>query len=649
MEAGFHNNQARAPPRRRRRGACEGCKQSKVRCDGSTPCEYCLRYSRPCRYHNITTRRHRRQQSSSSSSLYLSSTNSGSIAFEQRNETPSLQHTPASPTFNFDFSQYRWDEAEDELFKDLPPPPDGQWYELLDHSGPRSLDWDLTTLKAAKDADIQKDETNTKFRTSVPESNFGFSSAPAVASTAGEPTCPGHARDQECVVHDSGGLDTRLRNLVAHRGILETEELSIVDSALKQLCISKLPDCETTTRSEIPQQEVWKLLLDEDWRKAGIQAAFDVYTGLGDFLWETEINSLAGEVLTNSRTESLSLVLVLGVIAIGRHVLESQTTSNPVVDLGGSQHVFAESCTRIKPFLLGHNSLLKLQAIMSIRSDDTIAFDLISNAGACVQILCANQGSSSSKLDCRHEFKRQVDLNLATGAVYCLEHLFNMSNVNLVNNTRPFQTSSTISEDFRVRWMTGQVEYIKLCSYENEKDSQGRARDLVADLQKWKSNLPAQYHDVDQPYSRNIASDGRKLWIFCRYHEASLRFHMNQVRDAFDSLGDSEHGLLSARVVLEATSLLPPSVVLVNRKVYELVSLATRLIVTAVLRDPGPSAQANLRYLGMACGFFARLAMVNQVPFDAATVLLCVAQKVAKRPKLLETPEKLSVDEQPCL
>jgi hypothetical protein len=202
---------------------------------------------------------------------------------------------------------------------------------------------------------------------------------------------------------------------------------------------------------------------------------------------------------------------------------------------------------------------------MSIRSDDTIAFDLISNAGACVQILCANQGSSSSKLDFRHEFKRQVDLNLATGAVYCLEHLFNMSNVNLVNNTRPFQTSSTISEDFRVRWMTGQVEYIKLCSYENEKDSQGRARDLVADLQKWKSNLPAQYHDVDQPYSRNIASDGRKLWIFCRYHEASLRFHMNQVRDAFDSLGDSEHGLLSARVVLEATSLLPPSVVLVNR------------------------------------------------------------------------------------
>jgi hypothetical protein len=161
-----------------------------------------------------------------------------------------------SPIFNFDFSQCRSDGPEDELFKDLLPSPDSQWYELLD-------------------VDIQKDETNTEFRTSISEPNFGFSSAPAVASTAGEPTSPCHAQDQECVVHDSGALDTRLRNLVAHRGILEAEELSIVDSALKQLCTSMLPDCETTTRSEIPQQEVWKLLLDEEWRKAGIQGEYE--------------------------------------------------------------------------------------------------------------------------------------------------------------------------------------------------------------------------------------------------------------------------------------------------------------------------------------------------------------------------------------
>jgi hypothetical protein len=89
-------------------------------------------------------------------------------------------------------------------------------------------------------------------------------------------------------------------------------------------------------------------------------AAFDIYTGLGDFLYESEINNLAEEVLPHPPAESLSVVLVLGVIATGRHVLENQTTFLPV-DLGASRQVFAEACARINPFLLGHNSLLKLQ------------------------------------------------------------------------------------------------------------------------------------------------------------------------------------------------------------------------------------------------------------------------------------------------
>lgn len=81
---------------------------------------------------------------------------------------------------------------------------------------------------------------------------------------------------------------------------------------------------------------------------------------------ETEINSLAGEVLMDSRMESLSIVLVLGVIAIGRHILETQTAPSLVVDQAGAQQVFTEACTRIKPFLLGHNSLLKLQVSVLI-------------------------------------------------------------------------------------------------------------------------------------------------------------------------------------------------------------------------------------------------------------------------------------------
>jgi hypothetical protein len=92
-----------------------------------------------------------------------------------------------------------------------------------------------------------------------------------------------------------------------------------------------------------------------------IQAAFDIYTGLGDFLYESDISNYAGEVLTDKPPQdSLSVVLVLGVIATGRHVLESQVATLRS-NQRESQQVFADACTRITPFLLGHNSLLKLQ------------------------------------------------------------------------------------------------------------------------------------------------------------------------------------------------------------------------------------------------------------------------------------------------
>ena len=74
-----------------------------------------------------------------------------------------------------------------------------------------------------------------------------------------------------------------------------------------------------------------------------------------------QINDLAREVLTNSLPRnSLSLVLVLSVIAVGRHALENQ--AEPLQSgLPDSGEVFAEACCRVKHFLLGHNSLLKLQ------------------------------------------------------------------------------------------------------------------------------------------------------------------------------------------------------------------------------------------------------------------------------------------------
>ena len=110
--------------------------------------------------------------------------------------------------------------------------------------------------------------------------------------------------------------------------------------------------------------ETWKLVLDTDWRNDGIRAAFDTYTGLTDYLYETDIKNMAEEALTDTYVpppESLSVVLVLAVVAIGRQVLERQP--NHPAEHSESLHVFHEACTRIRPFLLGHNTLLKLQVL----------------------------------------------------------------------------------------------------------------------------------------------------------------------------------------------------------------------------------------------------------------------------------------------
>lgn len=116
-----------------------------------------------------------------------------------------------------------------------------------------------------------EEKTNTGICTSFSKPSLGICSGIAAASTADESTSPCHAQNQKCHADDSGATDIGFHDLVAHNGMLKAEELRIVDSALKKLCTPLLPDCKITARAEMPQQEVWKLLWDEDWRKAGIR------------------------------------------------------------------------------------------------------------------------------------------------------------------------------------------------------------------------------------------------------------------------------------------------------------------------------------------------------------------------------------------
>lgn len=206
---------------------------------------------------------------------------------------------------------------------------------------------------------------------------------------------------------------------------------------------------------------------------------------------------------------------------------------------------------------------------MSARIGAALTLDLISSAGACARTLRASYGNTSGP-STEYRDKQQVNLNLSMGACYCLEQQY--SHVALTEfGSIAFDALPAFSNDFRIKWMASQVEYANFCSKMSEKqgkenDSHAVAQELEADLRLWKSSLPVPYHDIDKPYPCNIASDSRKLWLFCQYHEASLQIHMSHRERPDTGLsGDFDRGLQSARNILEVTSLLTPSIIASNR------------------------------------------------------------------------------------
>jgi hypothetical protein len=132
-----------------------------------------------------------------------------------------------------------------------------------------------------------------------------------------------------------------------------------------------------------------------------------------------------------------------------------------------------------------------------------------------------------------------------------------------MSSSRPSALQRSAGDDSRFKWMSSQIEYsllsIRLAGTRKQQciKETNMIEQLEGDLKAWKANLPCQYQDIDQPHPCNIASDNRKLWVFCQYHEAILRLYKSQAGHPLHI----EQCLHSASVILQATSVLSPSVV----------------------------------------------------------------------------------------
>lgn len=206
---------------------------------------------------------------------------------------------------------------------------------------------------------------------------------------------------------------------------------------------------------------------------------------------------------------------------------------------------------------------------MSLRGNFSITLDLIPSATACARILCRSPVSPSDKLN----------LDLAIGAVLCLQHQATTTvSPNDVIDNFPDGLRDP-NADFRSKWMAGQVKYLRILSdiAKSEKElinDQDSTENLASNLGAWKAGLLGEYHDIDQPYPRNLICDTRKLWLFCQFHDAQLQLLRSQKggdSGGFDGTATPfAPRIHSARVLLEAASLLPPPVALSNR--YKMVN-----------------------------------------------------------------------------
>ena len=127
----------------------------------------------------------------------------------------------------------------------------------------------MTVVQGTEEVEIHNYRSKTESGASFSARDLTTCAEPIAANTISESSHTSSANDQEHTVDDSGRRETC--NPVAHASGLTTEELSVVNSALEKLRTPLRSGCTTTVHAGIPQQEVWKLVLDEEWRAAGIR------------------------------------------------------------------------------------------------------------------------------------------------------------------------------------------------------------------------------------------------------------------------------------------------------------------------------------------------------------------------------------------
>nr|AFQ32314.1 FUM21 [Fusarium fujikuroi]BBN20792.1 Zn(II)2Cys6 type-transcriptional regulator [Fusarium fujikuroi] len=400
--------------------------------------------------------------------------------------------------------------------------------------------------------------------------------------------------------------------------------------------------------------------------------------GIRVFLERKSVDSVADEVAKGaSAVDRETSVLFHSVMAIGCHGLSLEQGHHTIgkqkysVSMIFKEALYMRQNLRDKPTLRGLQALLTM-AYFSGRVGDDSTSSLLADAAVCAQTLELHSASAIEK-----QYNSSSEQQVAKRALWflnslekprCLaEGLLPLIHDDLIDYDPPSSASHSPDE---VDWFAINARFATICysiirerprgklGRSSPRRGQGQASQQSASstisrieslLDEWRGDLPfaSESNATESNEFAALTCSERRHRIKClnKYWSAVIATHSGQARvvvvDGGEGVGSSkERCVEAAQEILKNSHYITSTDILYDISLYYYITVATRVIMTAVIREAfaGDLAEDRVRkntkiprketrygsltsYMGIAIGLFSRLSLDIDVPVDEVTEL----------------------------
>ncbi|RDH16083.1 hypothetical protein M747DRAFT_123376 [Aspergillus niger ATCC 13496] len=643
------------PKLKRRRGACDSCRQRKVRCNGDQPCNQCQRCSLGCHYRSLG-----RQRRLSSAAC------SDPTVMEGPPVHPESIPAPASTRNMRPIHPSNSEPALEVIDNSHQLPPEAshnQFTTMAEFEG----DWDWESLLMYSNQEEDAHVTSSPMG-STAETAFAPFEPAGVRSDAGpslsfdgtryrEDKPTGFTADLVALQSRSLGhsITGKLHSLVLEEDIdMSRPQRAKLIQVLDRLAAGRfrLLHGESHGNTSSEKSEEGTENYSREFAYKCIDASYVDPQGVPTLLDREDLERLIDRVMDKAAVFPAGLTLLNAILAIGSHCLNLKDSTSSASRANYPVSQFFDKALKFRHQIPAEASLEKLQSLLVMsyfasRTGSILASSLIAEATCCAQGLRLN---STPAIQRTHAGPiEQETARRAFWFLYCLEkpHCLREGTFPLVNEAFIDHTPPRLLNSFgKSDWLLINSRYAGLCSRilrrlygggscccEGEcSDTVDSIEILERALKAWGKELP---FPCDTPpsnrmmnYSTLTCTDRRlRLSNLYRYHGAVIAIQILQSCQS-NTQWDEEICCQSARTILSACYCISLSDVQYDWSLYYFPSIATCVLFIILIRKG--NSQKDLSYIGIASGFFGRLSLDADVPFDEITELIKFAQQHLK-------------------